>query len=297
MGGRLPLSASQSPRDANGHSATAPLSGASKGLLGLIRNSLTRHSRVPSEDRSGAAAAAAAAAASAAGLGDSAASLQKQLASGVRALLESSNLTDASTANGTNLSTMSVVTSGQGGVAGVGLDNSKPGSSSESLPGMLGTRPSGLGVLDLEKIKRLASLDLKFWEPIHAQGKVRGGHLSWRLQHFFFCSIHPLTTWIICPLLVRASSTWGTGARCLQLALPTHCSCLDLHPCPRPFPAFNSTHSFPLQACPLRVRGKKYLEDRRKIPAGMAAFHFAAIDIITTPHVVEHVARFLPSIR
>lgn len=68
---------------------------------------------------------------------------------------------------------------------------------------------------------------------------------------------------------------------------------------PTPTPPFRlQPHPLlPLQACPLRVRGKKYLEDRRKIPAGMAAFHFAAIDVITTPHVVEHVARFLPSIR
>lgn len=222
MGGRLPLSASQTPRDANGHFATAPLSGASKGLLGLIRNSLTRHSRVPSEDRSGAAAAAAAAAASAAGLEDSAAALQKPRASGVRALLESSNLTDASTANGTNLSTMSVVTSGEGGVASVGLDNGKPGSSSESLPGMLGTRPSGLGVLDLEKIKRLASLDLKFWEPIHAQGKVRGGHSYLATATLFLLQhLRAFTTWIACPLRVRASGILKAGARFTQ-SWPSH---------------------------------------------------------------------------
>ncbi len=53
----------------------------------------------------------------------------------------------------------------------------------------------------------------------------------------------------------------------------------------------------PPQACPFVVRGPTYLKDRKKVPAGLTAFTFAAMDVITMPHVVEHVARYLPAIR
>ncbi|KAJ9521560.1 hypothetical protein QJQ45_008851 [Haematococcus lacustris] len=48
---------------------------------------------------------------------------------------------------------------------------------------------------------------------------------------------------------------------------------------------------------PFVVRGPTYLKDKKKIPAGLTQFVFAAMDLIEVPHVVQHVARFLPSIR
>jgi len=48
---------------------------------------------------------------------------------------------------------------------------------------------------------------------------------------------------------------------------------------------------------PYSVRGPTYLKDKKKMPAGMSQFAFAAMDVIQIPCVTEHVARFLPSIR
>ena len=45
------------------------------------------------------------------------------------------------------------------------------------------------------------------------------------------------------------------------------------------------------------MRGPTYLKDKKKIPAGQAMFVFGSMDVIEVPHPVEHVARFLPSIR
>ena len=45
------------------------------------------------------------------------------------------------------------------------------------------------------------------------------------------------------------------------------------------------------------VRGPTYLKDRKKIPAGLTAFTLAAMDVVTMPHPVEHVSRFLPCVR
>ena len=51
------------------------------------------------------------------------------------------------------------------------------------------------------------------------------------------------------------------------------------------------------QDCPFVVRGPTYLKDRKKIPAGMAAFTLGSVDMVSVKGPVEHVARFLPSIR
>lgn len=51
------------------------------------------------------------------------------------------------------------------------------------------------------------------------------------------------------------------------------------------------------QDCPFVVRGPTYLKDRKKIPAGHTQFVFAAMDVVELPYAVEHVARFLPSVR
>ncbi|KAG1680323.1 hypothetical protein FOA52_015413 [Chlamydomonas sp. UWO 241] len=48
---------------------------------------------------------------------------------------------------------------------------------------------------------------------------------------------------------------------------------------------------------PFRVRGPTYLKDRKKVPAGLTAFTFGAMDVVTMPHAVTHIARYLPSIR
>lgn len=52
-----------------------------------------------------------------------------------------------------------------------------------------------------------------------------------------------------------------------------------------------------IQDCPFVVRGPTYLKDRKKIPAGLTAFTLAAMDVVTMPHPVEHVSRFLPCVR
>mmetsp|Transcript_6312 Transcript_6312/g.13904 ORF Transcript_6312/g.13904 Transcript_6312/m.13904 type:complete len:915 (+) Transcript_6312:68-2812(+) len=48
---------------------------------------------------------------------------------------------------------------------------------------------------------------------------------------------------------------------------------------------------------PFVVRGPTYLKDRKKLPAGQTVFTFASMDVVTLPHPVEHVARFLPAVR
>ena len=45
------------------------------------------------------------------------------------------------------------------------------------------------------------------------------------------------------------------------------------------------------------MRGANYLKDRVKIPAGLSAFTLSAFDMVSLPYAVEHVGRFLPSIR
>ncbi|WIA14448.1 hypothetical protein OEZ85_002973 [Tetradesmus obliquus] len=46
-----------------------------------------------------------------------------------------------------------------------------------------------------------------------------------------------------------------------------------------------------------KVRGPNYLADRGKVPAGQRAYCLLAVDLVTTPTAVQHVARFLPSVR
>ncbi|GAX78760.1 hypothetical protein CEUSTIGMA_g6197.t1 [Chlamydomonas eustigma] len=53
----------------------------------------------------------------------------------------------------------------------------------------------------------------------------------------------------------------------------------------------------PGKDCPFSVRGPTYLKDKKKVPAGLAAFTFGAMDIFSIPEPVPHVARFLPSVR
>lgn len=51
--------------------------------------------------------------------------------------------------------------------------------------------------------------------------------------------------------------------------------------------------------CPYVVRGPTYLKDKKKIPAGLTAFTFGAMDVVNYPKNFDgqHVSRFLPSIR
>ena len=51
--------------------------------------------------------------------------------------------------------------------------------------------------------------------------------------------------------------------------------------------------------CPFVVRGPTYLKDKKKIPAGLTAFTFGAMDVVNYPKGFDgqHVSRFLPSIR
>jgi hypothetical protein len=55
--------------------------------------------------------------------------------------------------------------------------------------------------------------------------------------------------------------------------------------------------SFAVQDCPFSVRGPTYLKDKKKVPAGIAAFTFGALDIFSIPEPIPHIARFLPSVR
>ncbi|KXZ52674.1 hypothetical protein GPECTOR_9g720 [Gonium pectorale] len=51
---------------------------------------------------------------------------------------------------------------------------------------------------------------------------------------------------------------------------------------------------------PFSVRGPTYLKDRKKVPAGRAAFGLGAMELVELPSAgasVEHVARYVPSIR
>jgi hypothetical protein len=47
----------------------------------------------------------------------------------------------------------------------------------------------------------------------------------------------------------------------------------------------------------LQVRGPHYLADKGKVAAGHRAYCLLAVDLVTTPTAVQHVARFLPSVR
>ncbi|GAX83935.1 hypothetical protein CEUSTIGMA_g11359.t1 [Chlamydomonas eustigma] len=59
---------------------------------------------------------------------------------------------------------------------------------------------------------------------------------------------------------------------------------------------WDGLHS-PGKPCPYNIRGPKYLNNRVKIPAGMSAFTLSAFDMVSLPHAVQHVARYLPSVR
>ena len=103
----------------------------------------------------------------------------------------------------------------------------------------------------------------------------------------------------------RCGSTLFPGSLDLLSPLPPLPSGLPIC-CPRAYPPsplwtahLLSTGLSPLtsQDCPFVVRGPTYLKDKKKVPAGMAAFTFGAMDMVSVPGAVEHVARFLPSIR
>lgn len=47
----------------------------------------------------------------------------------------------------------------------------------------------------------------------------------------------------------------------------------------------------------VQVRGPTYLCDHVKVAAGDAAYTLLAVDLVSTPTAVHHLARFLPSVR
>eukprot|EP00798_Chlamydomonas_sp_ICE-L_P012286 gene12286-15440_t len=54
----------------------------------------------------------------------------------------------------------------------------------------------------------------------------------------------------------------------------------------------------PGKPAPFSVRGPTYLKDKKKVAGGRSIFTFAALDILTTGQKpVEHIARYIPSIR
>jgi len=46
-----------------------------------------------------------------------------------------------------------------------------------------------------------------------------------------------------------------------------------------------------------QVRGPRYLSDHVKAAAGDCAYSLLAVDLVSTPTAVHHLARFLPSVR
>ena len=46
-----------------------------------------------------------------------------------------------------------------------------------------------------------------------------------------------------------------------------------------------------------RVRGKSYLQDRKKIPAGYPIFDLVGLELIKCDKATEHYARFIPWIQ
>ncbi|GBF92229.1 hypothetical protein Rsub_05311 [Raphidocelis subcapitata] len=62
-------------------------------------------------------------------------------------------------------------------------------------------------------------------------------------------------------------------------------------------PAYWEPIHVPGAAQVFSIRGPNYLKDRKKIPAGTPRFRLLACDLVSTPTVIGHVARFLPSIR
>ena len=94
-------------------------------------------------------------------------------------------------------------------------------------------------------------------------------------------------------ILSLVSSSWCPSPEGTPPAVSLPPSGLPLHAASAP-PA--SLTSLP-QDCPFVVRGPTYLKDRKKIPAGMAAFTLGAMDMVAIDSPVQHIARFLPSIR
>jgi hypothetical protein len=58
-----------------------------------------------------------------------------------------------------------------------------------------------------------------------------------------------------------------------------------------------SNNTFTAHTFTPQVRGPTYLADRIKAPAGSSAYTLLAVDLVSTPTAVQHLARFLPSIR
>lgn len=51
------------------------------------------------------------------------------------------------------------------------------------------------------------------------------------------------------------------------------------------------------QPAPFHVRGPSYLTDKKKMLAGAPEFQLMAVDLVTTPTALTHVARYLKSVR
>lgn len=75
------------------------------------------------------------------------------------------------------------------------------------------------------------------------------------------------------------------------LPLSTHSHSLS------PLQAFWSPLHQPGWPSLFQVRGPTYLADHVKVRAGPSAYTLLAVDLVSTPSAVHHLARFLPSVR
>lgn len=71
--------------------------------------------------------------------------------------------------------------------------------------------------------------------------------------------------------------------------------CIFLPPSSSDFYILSSCMRCGLIVC--QVRGPKYLSDHVKVKAGFSAYTLLAVDLVSTPTAVHHLARYLPSVR
>jgi hypothetical protein len=71
--------------------------------------------------------------------------------------------------------------------------------------------------------------------------------------------------------------------------------CIFLPPSSSAFYILSSCLLFGPFVC--QVRGPKYLSDHVKVKAGFSAYTLLAVDLVSTPTAVHHLARYLPSVR
>lgn len=143
------------------------------------------------------------------------------------------------------------------------------------------------------------------WQQSRVAGNT-GGHIAavtrW-LTHLLLaltphCCCRPSGRSCTSRVVLRPSRCGGDHLCCAALCWAVlRCAalcCTAAVPCYLHLPA--CLHAC-LHAVLCQVRGASYLTDRAKVAPGPAAFSLLAVDLVTTPSAVSHVARFLPAVR